>query len=214
MQVSHSPPASGRGQGWALPPLSTENLPRNTASKVGSCAPGVEVALLPVTQPPGMTDAPSSPLMPQSGVIDGKVHRYPLRVFYEDTDAGGVVYHANYLRWFERARSDLLDVLGIDQRASLEAGTGLYTVAEANLRYLSPARLGDTIIIETWAESTGRVASVLRQVALRGDVRLCEAAVKVAFISPEGRPRRQPEAWQQAFATLEPIAAPAPEGPE
>lgn len=162
----------------------------------------------------GMMDAPASLPAPASGVIAGDVHHYALRVFYEDTDAGGVVYHANYLRWFERARSDLLDVLGIDQRAALEAGTGLYTVAEANLRYLAPARLGDTIVIETSAVTVGRVACTLRQVALRDGVRLCEGLVKVGFISPEGRPRRQPEAWQQAFTSLVPIANPAPEGPE
>ncbi|HUD30342.1 MAG TPA: YbgC/FadM family acyl-CoA thioesterase [Novosphingobium sp.] len=161
-----------------------------------------------------MSDAPSSPLAPLSGVIDGKVHRYPLRVFYEDTDAGGVVYHANYLRWFERARSDLLDVLGIDQRAALEAGTGLYTVAEANLKYLAPARLGDVVVIETWAAAVGRVSATLRQTARCGTARLCEATVKVGFISPEGRPRRQPEAWQAAFASLEPIKNPGPAGRE
>lgn len=66
----------------------------------------------------------SSDPLPPSGVLDGPVHRYALRVFYEDTDAGGVVYHANYIRWFERARSDLLDLLGIDQRAALESGKG------------------------------------------------------------------------------------------
>lgn len=153
-------------------------------------------------------------MVPQRGVIDGKVHRYPLRVFYEDTDAGGVVYHANYLRWFERARSDLLEVLGIDQRAALEGGTGLYTVAEANLRYLAPARLGDVVVIETWAETVGRVSATLRQIARCGTVRLCEASVKVGFISPEGRPRRQPEAWQAAFASLESIKNPGPAGRE
>lgn len=151
---------------------------------------------------------------PVTGVIAGGMHRYPLRVFYEDTDAGGVVYHANYLRWFERARSDLLDVLGIDQRAALEAGTGLYTVAEANLRYLSPARLGDTVIIETVAVSVGRVACTLRQVALRAGTRLCEGVVKVGFIGLDGRPRRQPEAWQHAFHSLVPIAISALEGSE
>jgi acyl-CoA thioester hydrolase len=154
-----------------------------------------------------MTDAPVSPLSPQSGVIDGDVHRYALRVFYEDTDAGGVVYHANYLRWFERARSDLLDVLGIDQRAALDAGAGLYTVAEANLRYLAPARLGDAIVVETSAMTVGRVACTLRQIAWRGSVQLCQGVVKVGFIGPDGRPRRQPEAWRQAFTSLVPIAA-------
>jgi acyl-CoA thioester hydrolase len=139
---------------------------------------------------------------PSRGAIDGGVHRYALRVYYEDTDAGGVVYHANYLRWFERARSDLLERLGIDQRAALEAGEGLYTVAEAALRYRAPARLGDAVVIETFAEAVGRVSCTLRQIAWRGEARLCEATVKVGFIDPDGRPRRQPAAWQQAFDSL------------
>lgn len=155
---------------------------------------------------------------PASGVIDGAVHRYALRVFYEDTDAGGVVYHANYLRWFERARSDLLELLKIDQRAALDAGDGLYTVAEVALRYHAPARLGDAVLIETRALSVGRVACTLEQVAWRGSHRLCSASVKVGFIGPDGRPRRQPEAWQQAFLSLstpaESGAVPVPEGQE
>jgi len=137
---------------------------------------------------------------PVGGVIDGDVHRYALRVFYEDTDAGGIVYHANYLRWFERARSDLLDLLGIDQASALAAGEGAYTVAEASLRYLAPARLSDTIHIETRAETVGRASCTLRQRAWRGDTQLTEARVRVGFVGPDGRPRRQPEAWQRAFA--------------
>jgi acyl-CoA thioester hydrolase len=148
---------------------------------------------------------------PACGAIDGTVHRYALRVFYEDTDAGGVVYHANYLRWFERGRSDLLERLGIDQRAALEAGEGLYTVAEAHLRYHAPARLGDTVTIKTRAASLGKVSCVLEQVAHRGGERLCSARVKVGFIGPDGRPRRQPAAWQQAFATL---LSPTETGPD
>ncbi|WP_067733794.1 YbgC/FadM family acyl-CoA thioesterase [Novosphingobium naphthalenivorans] len=139
---------------------------------------------------------------PSCGVIEDSTHRFALRVFYEDTDAGGVVYHANYLRWFERARSDLVELLGIDQRAALESGEGLYTVAEVTIRYLSPARLGDTVRVETTADQVGRVRCTLRQTALRGDVRLAEATVKVGFIGPDGRPRRQPAAWQAAFALL------------
>lgn len=139
---------------------------------------------------------------PSCGTIDGAVHRYALRVFYDDTDAGGVVYHANYLRWFERARSDLVELLGIDQRAALDQGLGLYTVAEVLVRYRSPAKLGDTIVVETAAHSVGRVSCTLHQVARRGAERLCEATVKVGFIGPDGRPRRQPDAWQQAFASM------------
>lgn len=139
---------------------------------------------------------------PNCGVIESGTHLYALRVFYEDTDAGGVVYHANYLRWFERARSDLVELLGIDQRGALEAGEGLYTVAELTIRYLSPARLGDTVRVETTARQVGRVSCTLSQAVLRGDVRLAEATVKVGFISPDGRPRRQPAEWQDAFASL------------
>ena len=145
-----------------------------------------------------MTAFPSPP----EGILDGAIHRYALRVFYDDTDAGGVVYHANYLRWFERARSDLLERLGIDQRAALDAGEGLYTVAEVRIRYLSPARLGDGVVVETRAETVGRVSCTLHQTALRGTDRLAEASVKVGFIGSDGKPRRQPQAWQSAFASL------------
>ena len=139
---------------------------------------------------------------PSCGVIESGTHLYALRVFYEDTDAGGVVYHANYLRWFERARSDLVELLGIDQRGALEAGEGLYTVAELAIRYLSPTRLGDTVRVETTARHVGRVSCTLQQSVLRGDIRLAEATVKVGFIGPDGRPRRQPAEWQNAFASL------------
>jgi acyl-CoA thioester hydrolase len=137
--------------------------------------------------------------LPVAGAIDGPVHRYALRVYYEDTDAGGVVYHANYLRWFERARSDMLELMGIDQAASLVAGEGAYAVAEASLRYLAPARLGDVVMIETRAETVGRVSSTLRQSAWRGETKLTEGTVRVGFLGADGRPRRQPAAWQRAF---------------
>ncbi|MET1754278.1 YbgC/FadM family acyl-CoA thioesterase [Novosphingobium sp. RD2P27] len=137
---------------------------------------------------------------PAGGSIDGPVHWYGLRVYYEDTDAGGIVYHANYLSWLERARSDLLEMLGVDQAASLAAGEGSYAVAEVHIRYRSPARLGDTVHIETHAEQIGRSSSTLRQSAWCGETRLVDATVRVAFIAPDGRPRRQPAAWQKAFA--------------
>lgn len=153
-----------------------------------------------------MTEIPQ----PTSGIIEGGIHRYALRVFYEDTDAGGVVYHANYLRWFERARTDLLLLLGVDQREAIENGLGLYTVSDASLRYLAPARLGDTVLLETVAETIRRVFVVMRQVAWRGDTKLCEASLRVGFVSPDGRPRAQPEAWRQAFTRLQSD----PKGPE
>lgn len=139
---------------------------------------------------------------PPTGALAGEVHRYALRVFYEDTDAGGVVYHANYLRWFERARSDILELLGIDQRAAMETGEGIYTVSEVTIRYLAPAKLGDAIWIESQAESVGRASCVMRQTAWCEDRKLTEARVRLGFIGLDGRPRRQPEAWQRAFAAI------------
>lgn len=149
-------------------------------------------------------------LQPYSGSLDGSVHRYAVRVYYEDTDAGGIVYHANYLRWFERARSDLLRLLGIDQRTALEAGEGLYAVADLSIRYLVPARLADEVLIETRACEIRAATCHLLQRVNRGGELLSEARVRVGYIGPDGRPRRQPERWRAAFASL----VSSPEGSE
>jgi acyl-CoA thioester hydrolase len=147
-----------------------------------------------------MTDV-NAPL-PPSGLFQGPLHLFPVRVYYEDTDLSGIVYHANYLRWFERARSDMLRLLGIDQRAAVEAGEGHYAVAEINIRYLASARLDDALVIVTEAVEIHRASVRVRQRALRGGNLLAEAAVRVGFISPDGRPQRQPSAWRAAFDPL------------
>lgn len=139
---------------------------------------------------------------PPGGVFDGPVHRYAVRVYFEDTDLSGVVYHANYLRWFERARSDMLRLLEIDQRRAQESGEGAYAVAEANIRYLAPARLDDTVTIESTAEEVGAASCRMHQKAWRGDVLLAEARLRVGFVSPDGRPRRQPAEWRKAFGAI------------
>jgi len=139
---------------------------------------------------------------PHSGRFDGPRHLFAVRVYYEDTDLSGIVYHANYLRWFERARSDMLRLLGIDQRAAMEAGEGFYTVAGLTLRFAGPARLDDAVTIESSAIEIGAASVTVRQRALRNDQLLAEADIRVGFVSPDGRPRRQPEAWRAAFSTL------------
>ncbi|MFU7529495.1 YbgC/FadM family acyl-CoA thioesterase [Qipengyuania sp. ASV99] len=142
------------------------------------------------------------------GVFDGPRHLYGVRVYYEDTDLSGITYHANYLRWFERARSDLLRMLKIDQRAAIEAGAkggegGAYAVSEINLRYLRPAKLDDDVVIETICTELGaascRMHQVARRLTLDGKEALCEANLRVGFISLDGRPRRQPPEWRAAF---------------
>lgn len=155
--------------------------------------------------------APVAGPEPACGSIRDGVHRYALRVFYDDTDAGGVVYHANYIRWFERARSDLLDLLDIDQAAALNEGEGAYSVADLAIRYRAPARLGDTVLLETRATRIGKASCALQQRALRGDTLLAEMDVRVGFVTPEGRPRRQPMAWLAAFADFATMNAKNPE---
>lgn len=139
---------------------------------------------------------------PPGGVFDGTLHLYAVRVYYEDTDLSGIVYHANYLRWFERARSDVLRMLEIDQRAAIEAGLGAYAVAGIDLRYLCPAKLDDDVVIETRCPELKAASVTMHQRAIRGSELLCEAKLRVGFVAPNGRPTRQPQAWRDAFAPI------------
>lgn len=146
-----------------------------------------------------MTAQPAFP----SGLIDGPLHRFAVRAYFEDTDLSGVVYHANYLRWFERARSDFVRLLGIDQRAVNEAGIGAFAVADLSIRYAAPARLDDGILIETLCTELGAASCRMHQKAIREDGQLlAEATFRVGFVSPEGRPRRMPDGWRAAFAPI------------
>ena len=142
---------------------------------------------------------------PPSGLIDGTTHRFAVRAYFEDTDLSGVVYHANYLRWFERARSDFVRLLGIDQRAVNEAGEGAFAVADMTIRYAAPARLDDAVLIETLVTELGAASCRMHQKAFREDgLLLTEAWFRVGFVHPDGRPRRMPAPWRAAFATIMP----------
>lgn len=132
------------------------------------------------------------------------MHRFAVRAYYEDTDLSGVVYHANYLKWFERARSDMLRLLGVDQRAAVDAGEGAYAVADLSIAYRVPARLDDAVQIETRVEDLRAASCRMHQRAFRNGTLLAEARLRVGFVAPDGRPRRQPEAWRQAFASIAP----------
>ena len=144
----------------------------------------------------------TTPNLP-GGIFDGPRHLYAVRVYYEDTDLSGITYHANYLRWFERARSDLVRMLGIDQRAAIEAAEGAYAVSEVNLKYLRPAKLDDDVLIETTCTELRAASCRMHQKAFRGTdgdgELLSEATFRVGFVAPDGRPRRQPEEWRNAF---------------
>lgn len=140
--------------------------------------------------------------VPPGGRFDGALHRLAVRVYHEDTDATGRAYHGAYLRWFERARSDILDLLGIDQRKAIEAGEGFYVVSDVSLRYRAPALLGDIVVIETTCELARAASSRMIQSAVQDGVTLCEANVRVGFVGPDGKPKAQPLAWRNAFASI------------
>jgi len=136
------------------------------------------------------------------GRFEGVAHHFPVRVYFEDTDLSGVVYHANYLRYMERARSDMLRAVGIAQRAAFEAGDGVYAVSELAIRYRRPARLDDDLVVVSHVAGIGAATTTIHQAVMRGDDILTEAKVTAAFLTRGGRPRRQPTEWVAAFTRL------------
>lgn len=119
-------------------------------------------------------------------------HRFSLRVYYEDTDLAGLVYYANYLRFIERARSEWVRELGIDQ-VRLKAERGLvFAVRRLEADYLSPARFDDRLTVETTAEAVTPARIVLRQRVLRDEAALFDARVTLVALAEDGRPTRLP----------------------
>jgi acyl-CoA thioester hydrolase len=126
-------------------------------------------------------------------------HRYPLRVYWEDTDAAGIVYYANYLKFAERARTEALIAAGIRQ-TELRARLGVvFAVREARVRYLAPARLEDQLVVTTAVERVAGARIALRQDVLRGAEPLAECLVTLACLRPDGRPARVPAEVRAAF---------------
>ena len=120
------------------------------------------------------------------------VHRFPVRVYYEDTDLAGIVYHAGYLRFAERGRSEWLRAMGIDQ-ARLRAERGLaFAVASMDARWLAPARFDDLLDVETTPLGVSGARAILRQAVTREGAALFEARVTVVATAPSGRPTRLP----------------------
>lgn len=144
------------------------------------------------------------PEMPTAGRFVGREHCLPIRVYFEDTDFSGLVYHANYLRYMERARSDMLRCAGIDQRAAFALQEGVYAVSELNIKYLKPAHYDDALLIVSTVERVRAASCSIHQRVMLGGEVLANAQVIAAFLSPEGRPKRQPADWITAFTPLLP----------
>ena len=118
-------------------------------------------------------------------------HTLPIRVYYEDTDMAGIVYYANYLRYIERARSDWVRGLGIDQNAMKAQGL-VFAVRRVEADYLLPARLDDSLVVETEVIQVTGARLVMDQVVRRGEDRLFHAIVTVVVIADTGQPARMP----------------------
>jgi acyl-CoA thioester hydrolase len=147
-----------------------------------------------------MTEAAWSHL---AGEIRGGRHILPVRVYYEDTDFSGMVYHASYLRFMERGRTDYLRLLGADQRAMFEqtekeAPGFAFVVRSMAIEFLKPARMNDVLEIVTEPEEVKGASIVLKQQVRRGGETLTEAMVRVAFVSG-GRARPIPKPLRDAM---------------
>jgi acyl-CoA thioester hydrolase len=120
------------------------------------------------------------------------VHRHKVKIYYEDTDAGGVVYYANYLRYMERARTEFLSESGIDVAGYHNKGY-LFAVINVDVQYKKPAVLGDIIDVTTEVREVTNVTITLRHQVFRENNLLVEATVRLACITKDGKPRRLPE---------------------
>lgn len=142
---------------------------------------------------------------PSAGVIRGTAHYLPVRVYYEDTDFTGVVYHAGYLRFFERGRTDFLRLAGVHHQELWARPEPLaFTVRTLTIDYLVPARVDDALLVETTFRMMKGAVVEINQMLTRRDETLAQAAVKAVIVNAQGRPRRAPEDLRQALARFMP----------
>ena len=130
---------------------------------------------------------------PSAGWLEGREHVLPVRIYYEDTDFTGVVYHANYLRYFERGRSDFFRVVGVSHTDLLQLPEPTaFTIIRIELDYRRAARVDDALLVRTTYDSVKGPRLYVSQRILRGDEVIAEAQVQAACIDLKGRARRPP----------------------
>ncbi len=122
------------------------------------------------------------------------LYRHPVRVYWEDTDAGGIVFYANYLKFFERARTEWLRSLGVGQQAMRDRTGAMFVVSDASIHFRAAARLDDQLDITVGVHHAARVSLVLRQQALREGELLAEGEIRIACVDADTlRLRRIPD---------------------
>ncbi|WP_107496310.1 tol-pal system-associated acyl-CoA thioesterase [Thalassobius sp. I31.1] len=122
-------------------------------------------------------------------------HEFTLRVYYEDTDLAGLVYYANYLKFIERARSEYVRELGIDQAAMKDGGL-VFAVSRVEADYIQPAKYDDLLVVRTTITRKTAARLTLTQQVLRNDTRLFEAVVTIVCLDETGRPQRLPAGFR------------------
>lgn len=134
---------------------------------------------------------------------------FPIRVYWEDTDAGGIVFYANYLKFFERARTEWLRALGIGQHALREATGGMFVVTGTSVQYLRPARLDDELLVTATLQETGRASLTIAQRALLAQAGtapgaapvLCTGTIRIGWVDAATlRPARIPSTVTEALS--------------
>ena len=130
---------------------------------------------------------------PTAGEFVGREHRLPVRIYYEDTDFTGVVYHANYLRYLERGRSDFLRLAGVSHTDLLHtADPAAFVVTRMEIDWKRPARIDDALVVRTTYDVARGPRLSISQSITRGDELLMQAVIHTACITPQGRPRKPP----------------------
>ena len=139
---------------------------------------------------------------PYAGEIVGREHRLPVRVYYEDTDFTGVVYHANYLRYFERGRSEFLRLTGVShtQLRAMDQPMA-FVVVRMTIDYRKAARIDDALIVRTQYQRIQKARLHVHQTLMRGLDVIAEAVEEIACIDLDGRPRRPPPALMDGLRT-------------
>lgn len=119
---------------------------------------------------------------------------WPVRVYWEDTDAGGIVFYANYLKFFERSRTEWLRSFGIEQKKLKQTTGNMFVVSQTHLSYLRPARLDDELMVTAKLQETGRATMAIYQQVLLNNALLCEGTIRIAWVNAETlHPQRIPQ---------------------
>lgn len=146
-----------------------------------------------------------------SGRLEGGVHVYPVRVFYEDTDAGGVVYHTSYLRFAERARTEMMRLLGIDHSSLIADDGVVFAVRRCEVDFLRPARLDDLLAVRTRLLEVHGASLWAEQIVDRDGEPLVAAKLRLACVRRDGRPARFPAVLRRALAAADRDPSRSPE---